>query len=202
MEQTKKSGFGTAGLVLGIIGICTSFIPIINNLSFIMGVLAVIFGIIALCQKSSKGKVIASIILGILAIVITINSQEALSNSIDDALNTFNNEMDTMSGNNTEDILKNDVDVILGNFKVTEDEYFTETSLNVKVTNKTSETKSFSIQIEAVDSTGSRIETDYIYANNLTAGQSQDFEIFNFVSSDNIEKLKNATFNIVEASMY
>lgn len=35
MENTKKSGFATAGIVLGIIGICTSFIPIINNLSFL-----------------------------------------------------------------------------------------------------------------------------------------------------------------------
>ena len=33
MEENKKSGLGTAGLVLGIIGVCTSFIPIINNLS-------------------------------------------------------------------------------------------------------------------------------------------------------------------------
>lgn len=33
MEERKKSGFGTAGLVLGIIGVCTSFIPIVNNVS-------------------------------------------------------------------------------------------------------------------------------------------------------------------------
>ena len=29
--MSKSSGFATAGLVLGIIGVCTSFIPIINN---------------------------------------------------------------------------------------------------------------------------------------------------------------------------
>lgn len=54
--ETRKSGLGTVGLVLGIIGICTSFIPIINNLSFVMGVLAVIFGFIALVKQDSKGK--------------------------------------------------------------------------------------------------------------------------------------------------
>ena len=43
--ETKKSGFATAGLVLGIIGICLSFIPILNNASFFLGVLAVIFGL-------------------------------------------------------------------------------------------------------------------------------------------------------------
>ena len=47
MEEKKKSGLSTAGLVLGIIGICTSFMPIINNLSFVMGVLAIVFGVIA-----------------------------------------------------------------------------------------------------------------------------------------------------------
>ena len=78
----------------------------------------------------------------------------------------------------------------------------TDTKLTVKVTNKTNETKSFSIKVEAVDANGSRINQDYVYANNLTAGQSQDFDIFQFVSSDQIEAMQNATFNIVEASSY
>lgn len=198
MENTKKSGFATAGLVLGIIGLCTSFIPIINNLSFVMGILAIIFGIIALTKKSGKGKVIASIILGILAIAITLNSQKTLSDSLD----AVSKDLDKISGNSTEEILANDVDVSIGKFEVTEGQYLTETKLVVKVTNKTSETKSFNIQIEAIDSDGSRITNDYIYANNLSAGQSQSFDTFNLMSSDQIEKLKNATFKVVEVSMY
>ncbi len=198
MEETKKSGFSTAGLVLGIIGVCTSFIPIINNLSFVMGVLAVIFGIVALAKKAGKGKIVASIILGVLAIVITINSQKALSESLD----TLSKDLDKMTGSSTEEILANDVEVTLGEFEVTKKEYSTDTKLVVTVKNKHSETKSFSIQVEAVDSQGVRITNDYVYANNLNAGQSQKFEIFNFVSSDKIEDLKNATFKIVEASMY
>lgn len=198
MEETKKSGFSTAGLVLGIIGVCTSFIPIINNLSFVMGVLAVIFGIVALAKKAGKGKIIASIILGVLAIVITINSQKALSESLD----TLSKDLDKATGSSTEEILANDVEVTLGEFEVTKKEYTTDTKLVVTVKNKHSETKSFSIQVEAVDSEGVRITNDYVYANNLNAGQSQKFEIFNLVSSDKIEDLKNATFKIVEASMY
>lgn len=196
--ETNKTGFGTASLVLGIIGICTSFIPIINNLSFVMGLLSVIFGIIALAKKDSKGKVITSIILGILAIVITINSQKALSDSLD----TISKELDKATGSNTEEILKNDVEVTLGKFQVTKGQYSTDTKLIVTVKNKTSETKSFNIQVEAVDANGSRINQDYVYANNLTAGQSQDIEIFNYVASDKLEAMKNATFKIVEASMY
>lgn len=203
MEQTKKSGLATAGLVLGIIGVCTSFIPIINNLSFVMGILAIIFGIVALLKKSSKGKVIAGIILGILAIVITINSQKALSDSLDALSNDINSSLSNINGTNTEEILANSVDVVLGNFEATNGQYgLTDTKLTVKVTNKTSEIKTFSIHIEAVDSTGARIDNDYVYANSLTAGQSQDFEIFTYVTSDKLEKMKNATFNIVEVSMY
>lgn len=92
---------------------------------------------------------------------------------------------------------------MLGNFEVTKGDYgMTDTKLVVKVTNKTNETKSFSIQVEAAKVDGSRIKSDYIYANNLSAGQSQDFEIFTYTSSEELGTMKNATFKIVEASMY
>lgn len=198
-SETNKSGFATAGLVLGIIGMCTSFIPIVNNLSFVIALIGISFGIVSLVKKASKGQAIAGIIICVLAIVITINSQQALS----DSLETISDDLDKATGSSTEEILKNDVDVILGNLEVTKGQYgITDTKLTVKVTNKTSETKSFSIQIEAVDSTGARINNDYVYANNLTAGQSQSFEIFTYISSDKLEAMKNATFKIVEVSMY
>lgn len=197
-EETQKSGLCTAGLVLGIIGVCTSFIPIINNLSFFLGVLAVIFGLVSI-KRASKGKMIATIILGILSIVITLMMQKATS----DTLDTISNSIDNMSGGNTEQVLKTEVDVKLGDFEVTEGDYgLTNTKLTVTVTNKTNETKSFNIQIEAVDEDGNRINQDYIYANNLTAGQSQNFDLFQYVSSEQIDAMKNATFNIVEASSY
>lgn len=56
MEEKKKSGLATAGMVLGIVGICTSFIPFINNLSFIMAIIAFIFGIISLVKKGWEWK--------------------------------------------------------------------------------------------------------------------------------------------------
>ncbi len=201
MEEKKKSGLSTAGLVLGIIGICTSFMPIINNLSFVMGVLAIVFGLIAFIKNSGKVKNIIVVVLGILAIMITINSQKALSDSLNDTINTFNEDINNLNGKNTEEVLKN-IDVEIGNFEVTKNNYLTETKLIVKITNKTSETKSFNIQIEAVKEDGTRITTDTVYANNLNAGQSQEFNTFTLVSSDNIETLKNATFKVVEASMY
>lgn len=199
MEEKKKSGFATAGLVLGIIGMCTSFIPIINNLSFVLGIIGLIFGIVSLIKKASKGQAIAGVILCILAMVITINSQQALS----DSLNEVSSNLDKATGASTEEVLANDANVELGNFEVTKEKYgITNTKLTVKVTNKTSEKKSFSFHIEAVDASGARINEDYVYANDLGAGQSQDFDIFTLVTSDEIDSMKNATFKIIEASMY
>lgn len=200
MEETKKkSGFATTSLVLGIIGLCTSFIPFINNLSFILALIAIVFSIVALAKKASKGMAIAGIIISVLAMVITINSQKALSEGLD----AVSKELDKATGASTEEILKNDVDIELGNFEVIKDSYgLTNTKLKTKVTNKTNETKSFSIQVEAVNADGSRITNDYIYANSLNAGQSQEFNLFEYVESEKLEMMKNATFKIVEASMY
>ncbi len=198
MEKTK-SGFGTASLVLGIIGICTSFIPIVNNLSFLLGLIGGIFAIVSLLKKASKGQAIAGIILCVLAIIITINSQKALA----DGLNEVSSNLNKATGASTEEILKNDVNVELGNFEVTKGSYgITNTKLTVKVTNKTSEKKSFSLHIEAIDSTGTRIDDGYVYANDLGAGQSQNFDIFTLVTSDKVDAMEKATFKIVEASMY
>ena len=197
-SETKKSSLCTVGLVLGIIGFCTSFIPIINNLSFFMGILAVMFGLVSI-KKASKGKVIATIILGILAIAITLNAQKTVSDSLD----ALSDDIDTMTGKNTEQVLANDLGVEIGNFEVTTDEYgLNDTKLTVKLTNKTNETKSFDVLIEAVDSNGNRINQEYVHAMNLAAGQSQNFDIFTFVSSDEVESMQNATFKVVEASSY
>ncbi len=190
-------------MVLGIIAICTSFIPFINNLSFIMAILALIFGIIGVVKKFETGKAIAAIILSILAGIFTISAQNSLSNSLNQTFDEINKNVDKAVGNSTEEILKNDADITLGNLEINKDEYgLTDTKLNVKVTNKTSEKKSFSIHIEAVDSTGARIEDDYVYANDLASGQTQEFKTFTLISSDKIETMENASFKIVDVSMF
>ena len=202
MEEKRKSGFSVACLVLGIIGVCTSFIPILNNVSFILGLIGIEFGIVSLVKKSSKVMSIVGIIICVLAIVFTICAQNSFSETINDSFDDFNESIDQMSGNKTEEILANYADVSIGSFEVIDNEYYTDTKLNVKVTNKSSEKKSFNIHIEAVDSTGARLDDGYVNASDLTAGQSQDFEIFTLVSSDKIETIRNATFKIVDVSMY
>lgn len=101
MEEKKKSGLATAGMVLGIVGACTSFIPIVNNISFILGILAIIFGIIEIIKKAGRGKAIAGLVLGIIAIVITINMQKAVS----DALDTLSDDLNQIANSTQEENL-------------------------------------------------------------------------------------------------
>lgn len=198
MKEEKKTGFSVASMVLGIIGICLSFIPIVNNVSFILGVLSVIFAIVSLVKKSGKAKAIVGLILGILSVVITLSLQNSWSKSLDDV----GKDLDNMTGNNTEEILKKDVDVNIGKLNVTTDEYgYSDSELVVTVTNKSKEKKSFTIHIEAVDNTGKRIDDDYVYANDLNSGQTQDFKIFTLVSSEKLEQMKSAEFKIIDVSM-
>lgn len=197
--KERKSGFATAALVLGIIGICLSFIPILNNAAFFLGILAVIFAFVSFAKKASKGKAIAGLILGILSVVITLSLQSSWAESLD----KVSDDLDNAAGNNTEEILGNDVDVSIGNFEGSLGDYgLVDSKLTVTVTNLTDEIKSFNIQIEAVDASGSRIATDYVMANSLGAGQSQNFDIFTYVSSEDLEAMQSATFNVVEVSMY
>lgn len=76
VPQPKQTNpLSTAGLVCGIIGIVTSFIPILNFvMGSILGILAVVFGAIAKKQDGSgmAGIIMGSITLGILVLWVII----------------------------------------------------------------------------------------------------------------------------------
>lgn len=199
VEKKNSSGLATAGMVLGIIGVVLSFIPIINNIAFFIGILALIFGIIGIVKKAEKGKAIAGIVLGILSIAITLAMQSAVSDSIDET----SKELDKITGNSTEEVLKTEANVTLGDLQISKDEYgLTDSKMVVTVKNITDKKKSYSLHIEAVDANGNRIDEDYVYANDLSAGQTQNFEIFTYIEDSKIDAMKAATFNIIEASAY
>ena len=204
--STKKegnSGLGIAGFVVGIVSIIFSFLPIINNLAFFMGIIAAIFGLIGIFTHQKKGLSIAGVILGILAIGCTLMMQAAWSAALDEATESANKELNNMTGENTEEILKNSVSVELGEFAMEKDEYgYVESSLPVTITNKESEAKTYSIHLEAVDESNIRIKDDTIYITDLGPNQTQTVEAFTYVSKDEYEAMQNITFNIVEVSMY
>ena len=213
MNEVKKSGFATAGLVVGIVGICLSFIPVVNYVVFALGILAIVFAVVCFIKKASIGISVAAFILGVLSIVVAIimhmlvykavdYAVNGMSKDLNDAVDNISSNFADITGENTEEIIEKYLDVTFGKFEVKKDTFLTETKLPVTIKNKANEKKSFSIGIEAIDKNGTRIATDIILVDGLGAGQSQNEEVFTLLTDDKIEKLKNAEFKVYEASMY
>lgn len=201
-NEQKKSGLVTAGLVIGIIGLVLSAVPIINNFAAILGVLAIIFGTIGIVgakkrDGAGRGMSIAVLIIGVVCVGIVLASQAMYGKAINDAGKTIQDSVDTSSGKKTDELLKNDVNIEIGKFSATADEYgINKTSLSVKVTNKNTETKSYTVKVEAVDASGTRLAEDTIYANDLKSNGSGSYEAFKYVEAGKVDNLKTATFKV------
>lgn len=202
-EKKNTSGLAVAGFVLGIIAILGSFIPIINNASFVFGLIGLILAFIGIFKSSKKALPIVAVILCVLSMVITLSLQKQWGDALDNTSKELNQTMGDASGDNTEKILSEDAYVKLGELSISKDEYgLTKSELKVNVTNKTSEKKSFNFTIEAVDASGNRIMVDYVYANELAAGQSAEYKVFEYIEDDKVDAMKTATIKVSSASMY
>ena len=206
----KESIFSVSGFILGIISIVIAFVPFLNYLAIVSGILSIIFGIMGIGQEGRKKVACVGIILSILSIIITyiiinykndfiIGNIYNVSNELNES---YNNE-----NNNSEDVLKNQVDVILGDFEITSEvddfEMMNNTSkLPVTLKNKSNEIKSFNVTIEAVDEEGNRITEEQVYVEKLRPNQSYETEAFNYASDEMAEKLENAKFVVLDASSY
>lgn len=203
----RRSGLGTASLVLGIIGLVLSFIPFVGVVGIVLGFIGLALGIPALVsymkkKKGSLGKAIAGLILSLLAVIIGIAFAVSTFNAADKAVNEINNVVNDATGESTEAILADVLDVSFDTFKTDGNQYYEGGSLKVTVSNKSNEKFSGSIGVEALDSAGTRIETDTVYINDLAAGQSLSEEIFKLVGSDKYSQMRSATFKAYSISKY
>ena len=85
-----RSGMAVAGLVLGIIALLTSFLPIINNVAFLLALLGLVFSIVGLVgvirgKKVGKGMTIAATVLNVLSIVIVLATQAMFGAALGEA---------------------------------------------------------------------------------------------------------------------
>lgn len=201
-----RSGFAIAALVLGIVAAATSFMPIINNASFFIALIGFILAIVAIAgirkgRNSGKGLAVAGLVLSIVAGLLVLGTQAFYSAVLDEAVDQSTQQLNKMTGNATDDILGVDVEVTIGEYSISKDQYgLVKSGLPVTVKNLLNEPSSFWINIEAVDANGSRINDDTVIINDLGAGQSTKLEAFAFVSSDDYEAMKNASFNIISVS--
>lgn len=201
-----KSGFAIAALVLGIVAAATSFMPIINNASFFIALIGLILAIVAIAgirkgKNSGKGLAVAGLVLSIVAGLLVLGTQAFYSAVLNETVDQSTQQLNKMTGDATDDILGVDVEVTIGDYSINKDQYgLVKSGLPITVKNLLNEPASFWINIEAVDANGSRINDDTVIVNDLGAGQSTKLEAFAFVSSDDYEAMKNASFNIISVS--
>lgn len=84
------SGTAIAGLVLGILAAVSSWMPIINNFSFVLALVGAVLAIVGVVgtlrgKKAGKGLAIAALIVNVVAIAIVLGTQSAMSAAIDEA---------------------------------------------------------------------------------------------------------------------
>lgn len=206
MKDQKTSVSAIVALVFAILALLLSAVPIINNFAFVLAVLGIAFGVYGLMRikkgKRSGNKIaISSIIISIVAFVIVLASQAMYGAALDEASKAVDESVSEATGGNTDDVLKNSVDVKLGKYSAKADQYgIMSTELPVTVSNKLDEKKSYTIHVEAVDKDGKRIADDYVYANDLGPKQTQEFKVFQYVEEAKQEAMKSADFKIVSAS--
>lgn len=89
-EKRGTSAMAIVGLVLGIIAAVSSWVPIVNNLSFVIGAIGLVLAIVGLVgtlrgKRSGKGLAVAAVVVNVVALVVVLASQSAMSAAIDDA---------------------------------------------------------------------------------------------------------------------
>lgn len=144
-------------------------------------------------------KIVLAITLVILYVVFAASLFNNISNDIESNIPAIG---DVFREETTDKILEKYVDVSFGEFKVTNNGYYSETSLDITVKNKAEKQCTYYITIEAVDANGARIDTDMIYADRLGAGQEIYLKAFEYVDQEKLNQFKNATFKVLEINKY
>lgn len=144
-------------------------------------------------------KIVLAIILVILYVVFATTLFTNISDDIESNMPAIG---DVFREETTDKILEKYVDVSFREFKVTNNGYYSETSLDITVKNKAEKQCTYCITIEAVDANGARIETDMIYADRLGAGQEIYLQAFEYVDQEKLNQFKNATFRVLEINKY
>lgn len=88
----SQSVIAIVGLVLAIIALLVSFVPIVNNGAFVLGLVGAVFAIVGIVQtgkgkRRGRGTAVAGLIVAILALVIVLVTQSMYSAAIDSVTN-------------------------------------------------------------------------------------------------------------------
>ena len=209
-KTERTSGLAIAGMIVSVLALMGAWVPILNNVSFVLAVISLIFGVFGFIsikkgKRVGQGLAVATIILSIIACGVVLVTQSFYSKVADNVGKSVDESVNDFNGNNTDKLLKTSVDVTLGTFAVdpgtdTTMTYDDTTELPVTIKNKASEKASYTVKIEAVDASGNRVAEDTVYVTDLGAGQSVAEKAFKYVESSKLEAVKAASFKVLEVS--
>ena len=88
--MTEKKILGILSIVFGGVGLVFSWMPFVNNLAFVFGVVGAVIGIIAIVTNRKAKKTLALIgtVISVLSIVFVLVTQSYYSKQLDDAFGT------------------------------------------------------------------------------------------------------------------
>ena len=182
----STSGMAIAGLVLGILAAVSSWIPIINNFSFILAVIGLVFAIVGVVgtvrgKKAGKGIAIAALVINLVAAGIVLAMQSAMSAAIDDAtsglVSTEDVTVQQQEGTDA-DAGADSADqqaYAISDVQMTGDE-FSVTISGTFTNNSDAEVSYVQVSYRLLDAEGAQIGTAYANTNNLPAGGTWKFE--------------------------
>lgn len=85
-----SNGLATAGFVLGLLGLLSSWIPVLNIVGIILGVIGVVLAAVGLAKSkkvnAGKGLAIAGLVLGVLAVIIAVLINAVFVSAVDEAI--------------------------------------------------------------------------------------------------------------------
>lgn len=197
-QQAPRSIVAIVALVLGIIALLSSWVPIINNLSFIFALVGAVFAVVGLVgtlrgKKSGRGLAIASVVVNVAAVAIVLATQSAYSAAIDEAASSTVQTSDRASAaapaageaTSAESADKYSID----GEELTGDAY--SCKISGVYTNKADKDLSYvQVSYNLFDADGNQIGTALANTNNLADGGTWKFEAFGSAAVDQVASYK------------
>lgn len=197
-QQAPRSVAAIVALVLGVIALISSWVPIINNLSFIFALVGVVLAVVGLVgtlrgKKSGRGLAIASVVVNVAAVAIVLATQSAYSAAIDEAASGTVQTSDGASAaapaaegtTSAEPADKYSID----GEELSGDAY--SCKISGVYTNKAGKDLSYvQVSYNLFDADGNQIGTALANTNNLADGGTWKFEAFGSVAVDEVASYK------------
>ena len=186
-NKKPKSASAIVGLVLGIIALLTSFLPIVNNLSFFLAIIGLVFAIVGLVgalrgKKSGRGMAIASVVVNAAAVAIVLGTQSMYAAAINDATASLTDS--TISATTASTYKYSITDE-----EISGDDY--STRITGVLTNNTEDTLSYvQVSYNLFDADGNQIGTALANTNNLAADGTWKFEAVGSTASSEVASYK------------